>query len=59
MGEEVPRNSGEKRGPRKEFGREQKEKCGLNAKVAELGRSLHHLRSRNSAIELKSSLNKI
>ncbi|KAH1092331.1 hypothetical protein J1N35_019588 [Gossypium stocksii] len=37
----------------------QKEKCGLKVKVAELGRSLHHLQSHNSAIELKSSLNKI
>ncbi|KAA3467487.1 Gag-pro-like protein [Gossypium australe] len=35
------------------------EKGELKARVAELGRSLHHHQSRNSAIELKSSLNKI
>ncbi|KAA3465349.1 tropomyosin-1-like [Gossypium australe] len=37
----------------------QKEKCRLKARVVELGRSLHHNRSHNSAIELQSSLNKI
>ncbi|KAK5835396.1 hypothetical protein PVK06_011084 [Gossypium arboreum] len=37
----------------------QKENQGLKTKVAELGRSLHHHRSRNLAIELKASLNKI
>ncbi|KAH1081682.1 hypothetical protein J1N35_021443 [Gossypium stocksii] len=37
----------------------QKEKYGLKAKVAELGQLLHLHRSRNSTIELKSSLNKI
>ncbi|KAK5771507.1 hypothetical protein PVK06_047722 [Gossypium arboreum] len=37
----------------------EKENQGLKTKVAELGRSLHHHRSRNLAIELKASLNKI
>ncbi|KAA3467285.1 hypothetical protein EPI10_002310 [Gossypium australe] len=37
----------------------QKEKCGLKARMAELGRSLHHHLSRDSAIELTSSLKKI
>ncbi|KAH1098825.1 hypothetical protein J1N35_015746 [Gossypium stocksii] len=37
----------------------QKEKSGLKARVAELGRSLHQHRSCNSAIELKASLNQI
>ncbi|MBA0738496.1 hypothetical protein Gogos_011840, partial [Gossypium gossypioides] len=31
----------------------------MRARVAELERSLHQYRSRNSAIELKASLNKI
>ncbi|KAA3473943.1 RNA-directed DNA polymerase (Reverse transcriptase), Ribonuclease H [Gossypium australe] len=35
------------------------EKGELQARVTELGRSLHHHRSRNSVIELKASLNKI
>ncbi|MBA0770865.1 hypothetical protein Gotri_019426 [Gossypium trilobum] len=35
------------------------EKVGLRAGVAELERSLHQYRSRNSAIEWKASLNKI
>ncbi|KAG8490498.1 hypothetical protein CXB51_013597 [Gossypium anomalum] len=37
----------------------EKENQGLNTKVTELGRSLHHHQSRNSAVELKASLNKI
>ncbi|KAH1098829.1 hypothetical protein J1N35_015750 [Gossypium stocksii] len=37
----------------------QKEKSGLKARVAKLGRSLHQHRSRHSAIELKASLNQI
>ncbi|KAG8474225.1 hypothetical protein CXB51_033537 [Gossypium anomalum] len=37
----------------------EKENQGLKVKVTELGRSLHHYRSRNSAIELKASLEKI
>ncbi|KAG8474234.1 hypothetical protein CXB51_033589 [Gossypium anomalum] len=37
----------------------EKENQGLKAKVTELRRSLHHHRSRNSAIQLKASLNKI
>ncbi|KAG8500767.1 hypothetical protein CXB51_002792 [Gossypium anomalum] len=37
----------------------EKENQGLKAKVTELGRSLHHHRSHNSAAELKASLNKI
>ncbi|KAG8489443.1 hypothetical protein CXB51_017855 [Gossypium anomalum] len=37
----------------------EKENQGLKVKVTELGRSLHHHRSRNSAAELKASLNKI
>ncbi|KAG8492555.1 hypothetical protein CXB51_009961 [Gossypium anomalum] len=37
----------------------EKENQGLTAKVIELGRSLHYHRSRNSAVELKASLNKI
>ncbi|KAG8480685.1 hypothetical protein CXB51_025266 [Gossypium anomalum] len=37
----------------------EKENQGLKVKVTELGRSLHHYRSRNSAIELKASLDKI
>ncbi|KAH1047041.1 hypothetical protein J1N35_037825 [Gossypium stocksii] len=43
----------------KSLAESQKEKCGLKARVAELGRSIHHHRSRNSAIELKASLNQI
>ncbi|MFQ6659472.1 hypothetical protein Gotur_028369 [Gossypium turneri] len=35
------------------------EKAGLKAKVAELEKSLHSYRSRNSTIELRASLNKI
>ncbi|XP_016724746.1 spindle pole body component 110-like [Gossypium hirsutum] len=35
------------------------ENQGLKARVTELGRSLHHHRSRNTAVELKVSLNKI
>ncbi|MBA0738497.1 hypothetical protein Gogos_011840, partial [Gossypium gossypioides] len=37
----------------------QNEKVRMRARVAELERSLHQYRSRNSAIELKASLNKI
>ncbi|MBA0755962.1 hypothetical protein Gogos_021723 [Gossypium gossypioides] len=37
----------------------QNKKVGLKARVAELERSLHQYRSRNSVIELKSSLTKI
>ncbi|KAK5842863.1 hypothetical protein PVK06_005277 [Gossypium arboreum] len=37
----------------------EKDNQGLKAKVTELGRSLHHHRNRNSAVELKASLNKI
>ncbi|KAK5771276.1 hypothetical protein PVK06_047466 [Gossypium arboreum] len=37
----------------------EKENQGLKTKVAELGQSLHHHRSRNFGIELKASLNKI
>ena len=37
----------------------EKENQGLKTKVAELGRFLHHHRSRNSVIELKASLEKI
>ncbi|KAG8474778.1 hypothetical protein CXB51_031701 [Gossypium anomalum] len=37
----------------------EKENQGLKAKVTELRRSLHHHRSRNFAVELKESLNKI
>ncbi|KAG8478262.1 hypothetical protein CXB51_028027 [Gossypium anomalum] len=36
-----------------------KENQALKTKVAELGRSLHHHRSRNSVIEVKASLDKI
>ncbi|KAA3468775.1 golgin subfamily A member 5-like [Gossypium australe] len=43
----------------KSLSKNQSEKEELKARVTELGRSLHHHRSRNSAIELKSSLNKI
>ncbi|MBA0787225.1 hypothetical protein Gotri_027719, partial [Gossypium trilobum] len=37
----------------------QNEKVGLRARVAELEKSLRQYRSRNFAIELKTSLNKI
>ncbi|MBA0575065.1 hypothetical protein Golob_025026, partial [Gossypium lobatum] len=37
----------------------QNEKVGLKARVAELGKSLHLYRSRNSTIKLRASLNKI
>ncbi|KAG8480741.1 hypothetical protein CXB51_025133 [Gossypium anomalum] len=37
----------------------EKENQGLKTKVAELGRSLHHHQSHNSAIELKARLDKI
>ncbi|KAK5785952.1 hypothetical protein PVK06_040575 [Gossypium arboreum] len=37
----------------------EKENQGLKVKVTEVGRSLHHYRSHNSAAELKASLNKI
>ncbi|KAL1175053.1 hypothetical protein V6Z11_A04G061400 [Gossypium hirsutum] len=37
----------------------EKENQGLKTKVTELGRSLHHHRSRNSAVELKASQDKI
>ncbi|KAA3467006.1 vimentin-like [Gossypium australe] len=44
---------------KKNLAESQNEKSGLKARVAELGQSLHHYRSRNTEIELKSSLNKI
>ncbi|XP_040967931.1 stress response protein NST1-like [Gossypium hirsutum] len=37
----------------------EKENQGLKTKMAELGQSLHHHRSRNSEVELKASLDKI
>ncbi|KAG8480299.1 hypothetical protein CXB51_024756 [Gossypium anomalum] len=37
----------------------EKENQGLKAKVTELGKSLHHHRSRNSTVELKANMNKI
>ncbi|KAA3466634.1 tropomyosin-1-like [Gossypium australe] len=43
----------------KSLAESQSEKSGLKARVDELGRSLHHYRSCNFEIELKSSLNKI
>ncbi|KAA3462836.1 spindle pole body component 110-like protein [Gossypium australe] len=43
----------------KSLAESQNEKGELKARVAELGRSLHYHRSRNSKIELKSCLNKI
>ncbi|MBA0840883.1 hypothetical protein Goarm_003423, partial [Gossypium armourianum] len=42
-----------------DFLESQNEKVGLRTQVAELERSLHQHRSRNSVIELKASLNKI
>ncbi|KAA3458455.1 227 kDa spindle and centromere-associated protein-like protein [Gossypium australe] len=43
---------------RKDMAESHKEKKGLKAKVAELGRSLHHYQRRDSKDELKLSLNK-
>ena len=37
----------------------QKEKCELKGRVAELERSLHQYQSRNSVMELRASLSKI
>ncbi|MBA0672049.1 hypothetical protein Goklo_024663, partial [Gossypium klotzschianum] len=43
----------------RDFLEAQNEKVGLRSRVVELERSLHQYRSRNSAIKLKASLNKI
>ncbi|MBA0733891.1 hypothetical protein Gogos_017858 [Gossypium gossypioides] len=45
--------------PERDLLESRNEKVGLRALVAELERSLHQYRSRNSVIELRASLNKI
>ncbi|MFQ6621541.1 hypothetical protein Gotur_001545, partial [Gossypium turneri] len=59
LGKEIPRCSSSRRCSRKDLLESQNEKVGLRAWVAELERSPRQYRSRNSAIELKASLNKI
>ncbi|KAK8332671.1 hypothetical protein V6Z12_A10G154100 [Gossypium hirsutum] len=50
---------GRKEALEKSLSEAQNEKIGVKARIAELEKSLHQHRSRNSAIELKASLDKI